>query len=286
MKEYFQELDFNYQNELREIVKKQQNEVNKNALELSQIYYHKLKEYVKLNNFTSEADEINYFKNIKPKLQSQIIYFNKIIQIQSNIPIGCIETKKDYYSSHLKSMTGFYEDNRAVILYYRSFNTNLDCNFFIRKNACLHRDLEPEFAEVDFDQCTGYDLIIAKFMALEKLQHYIRLQIVNIDSLDPLTFLPGIYDNSAQSFVPEIEWSETKIALIEVLYVFKKAGAFCNGKIEMKSLVAHFEYLFKIDLGDHYKAVNEIKGRKNSKTRFLDQVIHKFKSKLDEEDSL
>lgn len=287
MLEYFRKLDTTYQIELKEIVKTQQNFANRKALELSLIYYQKMKEFVKSKGFKNDEEEINYFKNIKPKLQSQVIYFKKIIQIQSNVPIGSVDTKKEFYSSYLLTMTAYHEENKEIIRYYRSFKTNLDINFFIRKNAILHRGLEPELSEVDYDQCTGYDLVIAKFIALEKLERYVRFQLMNIDSLDPQAFLPEDYNFSEQAFVPELVWTETKIALIEVLNIFKAANVFNNGTVDMKTIVAHFEYMLQIDLGDIYKGLNQIKERKKiSKTHFIDQITENFKRKLEQDDSL
>jgi hypothetical protein len=285
MKDYFQKLDIIYQLELLEIVKTKSDSVNRKALDLSQDYYLKLKEFVKQNQFNCETEEINYFKNIKPKVHSQIIYFRKIIQINSNLPIGSIETKKQYYTTHLLAMTAFYEENKEIILYYRSFKTNLDGNFFIRKNAFLHRNLEFEFIEVDYDQCTGYDLIIAKLLALEKLEKYVCFQLLHVDSIDQLTFLPESKDFSIPAFISELQWTDSKIALVELLVVLKETGVFSNGTVDMKTIVSHFEYFFQINLGDHYKSANEIKGRKNSKTKFLDLIIENFKRKLYKEDS-
>lgn len=285
MKEYFQELDFNYQNELREIIKTLTNNNNLKALELSQIYYEKLKEYVIKNPFRNESEEIYYFKFVKPKLLSQVILFKKIIQIETNFPIGSAEIKKEYYRAQLHKMNAYYEDHKEFINYYRSQKTSLDSNFFVRKNAILHKSLEMDITEVDYDQCTGYDLIIANFIALEKLEQYVRHQLLNVDSLDPLTMFSCMTDISDQALKPELKWSLSKIGLIEVLHIFKAAGAFNDGNADMKTIVKHFEYFLQIDLGDHYKGVNKIKDRKISKTKFMDDILEKFKKKLDEEDS-
>lgn len=285
MNEYFQNLDINYQNELSDIIKSPCFSVNKIALDLTMKYYVKMKQFVELNDFYCDTEEIYYFKYTKPKLHSQVFFFRKIIQIQSMLPIGSVETKKEYYSSHLQRMTAFYEEHKEIILYYRSHETKLDINFFIRKNACLHQQLESEFAEVDYNKCTGYDVILAKFIAYEKLEHYVRIQIINLDSIDPLNFLPGIHGNSLQSFTPELRWSLSKIGLIEFIYIFKALGAFNNGTVDMKTIVKHFEYILQIDLGDHYKGVNKIKDRKINKTKFMDEILEKFKKMLDEEDS-
>jgi hypothetical protein len=92
-------------------------------------------------------------------------------------------------------------------------------------------------------------------------------------------------DISDQALKPELKWSLSKIGLIEVLHIFKAAGAFNDGTADMKTIVQHFEYFLQIDLGDHYKGVNKIKDRKISKTKFMDDILEKFKKKLDEEDS-
>ena len=211
MKEYFQKLDFSYQNELKEIIKTLTNSNNLKALELSQIYYEKLKEFVHKHPFENDSEEIYYFKFVKPKLLSQIVLFKKIIQIQTNFPIGSAEIKQEYYKAQLYKMNVYFDDNKVVINYYRSESTNLDANFFVRKNAILHKGLETDITEVDYDQCTGYDLIIANFIALEKLEQYVRHQMLHVDSLDPLSLFSCISENSDQVLKPVLKWTLSKI---------------------------------------------------------------------------
>lgn len=285
MNDYFQNLEITYQNELRDVIKSQCFSANKIALDLTLKYYLKMKQFVELNDFDCDSEEIFYFKYTKPKLHSQVFFFRRIIQIQSLLPMGSVETKKEYYSSHLQIITAFHEEHKEIIHYYRSHETKLDPNFFIRKNACLHRELESEFADVDYGKCTGYDVILAKFIAYEKLEHYVRIQMMNIDSIEPLNFLPGFQEHSSQALKPELKWSLSKIALIEVLHVFKAAGGFNDGPSDMKTIVKQFEYFLQIDLGDHYKGLNKIKDRKISKTKFMDEIIENFKKMLDDEDS-
>ena len=286
MKTYFQTHDANYRDELRVIEKSLSASGNENALELSRKYYKELTEFVQINDFVCEAEEINYFKNIKPKFQSQIIYFQRVIKIRASIPIGSIETKRNYYSSVLQTLTVFFQEHSEIIHYYRARNTSLDVNFFIRKNAVLHKPLEPEFSEIDFNQCTGYDLIISKFIAFEKLEHYVQVQLKNVDTLDAHSPSSGIIDLSAPKFEREVAWTDSKTALIEAIHIFKVAGVFNHGNVDMKTLVSNFEYFLQIDLGDHYKTLSEIKSRKNSKTKFFDQLLEKYQNRLDEEDSL
>ena len=69
------------------------NQNNKNAIlaanQLIGIINKKIKElhrWLKKHTFTSIDDEIYFFKYVKPKLISQLIYYTKIVDIESNSP--------------------------------------------------------------------------------------------------------------------------------------------------------------------------------------------------------
>jgi predicted RNA-binding protein with EMAP domain len=49
-----------------------------------------LKDYVANNEFMDKADEINFFKNIKPKFLSKLIYYHKAFEMLSRVPFSCL----------------------------------------------------------------------------------------------------------------------------------------------------------------------------------------------------
>lgn len=80
-------------NEAMEMVEFLQNQLN--ALRT------KLLEYV----FANKQDEICFFKEMKPQILSQLLYFNKIYAIELKRPNGSNISQKNYYEQELNSLT-------------------------------------------------------------------------------------------------------------------------------------------------------------------------------------
>lgn len=75
-----------------------------------------------------------------------------------------------------------------------------------------------------------------------------------------------------------LKWSASKVALIELAYALHQSNCFNGGNIEFSEIMRSFEKTLDIDLGNYYKAVTEIKDRKNGRTKFL----HRLSANLDQ----
>jgi hypothetical protein len=80
--------------------------------------YEKLKLQLAKYKFKNQSDEINYFKNLKPKLVSKYIYFTKVYNIETKKPQGSVKTKRKYYLNELNKINRYFEANIDFIRYY------------------------------------------------------------------------------------------------------------------------------------------------------------------------
>lgn len=81
---------------------------------------------------------------------------------------------------------------------------------------------------------------------------------------------------------PGLQWLRTKIALVELIYALVGAGAVGNDQLHLKDIVAVFEHLFQIDLGNHSDVLMDIRSRKNNPTSFVDELKAALLKKLGE----
>lgn len=65
--------------------------------------------------FTSQEDEICFFKEMKPLILSRLLYFNKIYTIELKRPNGSNISQKSYYEHELDSLTFFFNRNCPVL---------------------------------------------------------------------------------------------------------------------------------------------------------------------------
>ena len=64
-----------------------------------------LRKYTVNYQFRDEAEEIYFFKELKPEVLSKYMYYNKIYVIESKFPTGSDVAQKEYLYNELNSLT-------------------------------------------------------------------------------------------------------------------------------------------------------------------------------------
>ena len=65
--------------------------IMKKSLEASQVLanaFQQVKEFIDSYTFKDEAEEIDFFKEIKPRLFYRLLYYRKVYNIEMNRPVG------------------------------------------------------------------------------------------------------------------------------------------------------------------------------------------------------
>jgi hypothetical protein len=104
------------------------------SIETSVTYLQILKNYSLDNEFQTKENEIYFFKNIKPKFSSKLIYFNKIRKLESYKPLGSKRIQRDYLENELNKLNICFGENTEFYNYYRLGGQSLDNKFFIRNS--------------------------------------------------------------------------------------------------------------------------------------------------------
>jgi hypothetical protein len=87
-----------------------------------------------------------------------------------------------------------------------------------------------------------------------------------------------------EPFVDQLNWTGSKVALIELIYALYHQSVFDNGNADIKTIAQAFEITFNIDLGDFYHTFMELKSRKVNQTKFLDNLRETLIRKMDEQE--
>lgn len=135
-----------------------------------------LRKYVQENGFKSEEDEIHFFKNVKPKVVSRLIFFNSVFKIETKRPNGGRKVIRKYLNAELHKLQRFFENNLEFYKYYRTNNTFLDRKLFLRGNADVKLNLDTFFFEADPTFSTSHDYKVAKIIANDMIQVYLEHQ--------------------------------------------------------------------------------------------------------------
>ncbi|MCY0976856.1 RteC domain-containing protein [Chryseobacterium wangxinyae] len=220
-----------------------------------------LKALVIPHEFESAADEIHFFKEIKPLFISQFIFHSQIIQILTYQPAAGEEAQRSYFTKEIDKLTIYYQDYAEFYSYHRREATYLDQKYFVRKRYDLKMNLPSGLYDYDENFTTSHDHQISEIKANQKLEEFLRLQIEKIRNKDKV--------NSLNS---PLVWSESKVALVEVVYGLYKLNCFNGGNIELSEVIKFVEKSLDINLGNYHKTIFEIRNRKTGATKFLQMV--------------
>lgn len=82
--------------------------------------FDKLKQFISTYEFQSEADEIEFFKEIKPRIFCKLIYYRKIYNIEMNRPVSGPDSVKAYLNRELDNIQDYNHKRLDFYRYYRS----------------------------------------------------------------------------------------------------------------------------------------------------------------------
>ena len=228
-----------------------------------------LKKFVLKNDFKNTEEEIHFFKYQKPIIVSKLIYYNAVYKIETKKPYGEKQIKK-FLNKELNKLKKFFDSNIDFYKYYRSGNSFLDENFFIRGKHDIRLWLDTFYFEADHRFSTSHDYKVAKILANDLIQVYLEDQLNNSSK-------KKLSDNSS------LNWTASKTALTELIYALHAKGVFNNGNADIKLIAKTFESALNIDLGDFYHTFMELRARKMNRTKFLDILCEALIKKMDEQ---
>lgn len=239
----------------------------------------KLKVLFEKEKNKSQEHEIEFFKKIKPKFTSKLIYYNLIYKIETKMPYGGERIVKKYLNNELVKLKLFFDNNLDFYKYYRTGSNYLDYKYFVRGCFDIKLSLDSFYFEVDRSFSTSHDFKVAEILAHDLIQVYLEDKLLIMENKDP---------KEKSQVNPKVKqtWTGSKVALIELLYALHTEGVFNNGASDLKDIAEYFERIFDIDLGQYHRAFLEIRVRKSDPTKFLNSMRDKLIKRMENTDEL
>lgn len=223
-----------------------------------------LKAFASTYKFSGEAEEIKFFKEIKPVLLSQYFYYKKIFAIRLFDSFRDAKSRQSNYYQLFEGLERFVKRNQEFYEYCMTNATFLDKHYFTRNNQI------KKSVNLDAHFTTEYDTKLAKILTNEMLKKYILLALQR-----------SLTENTG-GFM--LAWTGPKASLIELIYALHSAEVFNKGAVDIKQIASAFETLFNINLGNYYRTLQEIRLRKSGQTNFLDHLKDKLLRRLSDYD--
>ncbi|HVD99543.1 MAG TPA: RteC domain-containing protein [Cytophagaceae bacterium] len=230
-------------------------------------------------DFKTREEEIYFFKELKCYYYSQLYYYQDIIEIETGLPNGSKKLKQIFLKEQLNKLTRHFSNNRFLYIYYRSEGTASDYQFFssIKKYDTKYDDDGKEiFCEDDYS-CT-YDFLYARVISNDRLEKYLHKEIAKLEEVETQS-----QTNSALR--SKLEWTESKTALVELLYALQTSQCINGGRVDVKELAELIKRIFpNVDLTDYYRTYIDIRNRKNNRTKFMDSLRNSLVERFDRDE--
>jgi hypothetical protein len=122
------------------------------GVEIAKLALKELRSLVIDFQFKSKAQEICFFKNIKPQIYSKLIYYIRLFNVESKRPRGSEKSQIKYFNNHIDKLQNYFNENIEFYHYYRRRATFLDKQYFLRgkANIRLHPDTFYFFTDEEF----------------------------------------------------------------------------------------------------------------------------------------
>ncbi len=238
-----------------------------------------LKEFIVKYDFKTEEEEILFFKVIKPKILSKLIYYMSIYKIEVSRPKGSCLTIESFLLSELDRLKHYFDRNIEMYHYFRTGCTHFDTVYFLRnRDSAIPMNIACFYFERDVRFSTGYDYKIAKILANDLLELYIKSQ------LDKLKANSDTESNVHTALKTRETWTASKTDLAELIYALDTTKCINYGNIKLKDLASYMEDIFNISVGDIYRIYLEMRERKGSRTKFLDRLRDEMIERMNEAD--
>lgn len=250
-----------------------------NAIDIILKSMQKLKLLFEKEKNKSQDYEVDFFKNVKPKFTSKLIFYNAVFKIETKKPHGGERIIKKYLNNELDKLKRYFDSNLDFYRYYRTGSSYLDHKYFVRGKFDVKLALDSFYFEADHTFSTSHDFKVAKILAHDLIQVYLEDKLLIMENKDP---------KEKSQVQPKVKqtWTGSKVALIELLYALHTEGVFNNGASDLKDIAEYLEVVFDIDLGQCHRAFLEIRVRKSDQTKFLNSLKEKLVKRMENTDDL
>ncbi|WP_237274500.1 RteC domain-containing protein [Tenacibaculum ovolyticum] len=239
--------------------------LSNNAIILCRNLLTDFKKHIVKNGFSSVQDEIEFFKNTSQPILSSLIYYSEVRSFETQFPKVNEDRQKKYIKKKIRKLNRFFLYNIDFGQYIKTNNSHFDKQYFTREYFGCFPITTSKFYLQDPDFSTPRCMLLGKFKAYNLFIVYLQNRL--IDKNKSLNIDPNALNNNMS-----LQWTSTKTALTELIYALHHSKSINNGNADIKEIASVLQKVLHFDIGDYYKTFSEIKSRKISRTKFLDDL--------------
>lgn len=262
-------MDFNlrntfYTNELEKIEQSSSSilDTSRQIINLSRNTLNDFKKAIIKTDFDSIAKEVDFFKHQKQIPLIQLIYYTEIRSFELQFPKSNVKDQEKSLKKKLRKLNRFYLYNIDFNQYVDAKLYHFDKQYYTRNHLDNLSISSSKFYFQDPDFSTPRDMLLGKIKAYKLFINYLKLRLDKIKNRKS--------NNETEN--TNLKWTSSKSALTELIYALYFNRVINNGNVDIKEIATVLQKVLQFDLGDFYKIFSEIKSRKISRTKFLDDL--------------
>lgn len=139
--------------------------------QISTNYWQRIRTELKAYIFSDEAEEIYFFKKVKPLFLSTIEYYNLLYHAELFLPEFDASKQMKFWMRESERLEKFNKANKEFIQYYKEGFSYKDEQYFLRKNNPIPGDRSNSYAKI------SHDHLISDLLTLERYFKYVQSKL-------------------------------------------------------------------------------------------------------------
>ena len=139
--------------------------------------WRKVQQLIKSNDFSTEEEEIHFFKHIKARFTGLIEYYTYRYHALLFMTSQDKAEQEEFWNRELRKIERFYESHREFCQYIRQGATNKDKDYFLRASNRESAPLQARIHDIDPDTSTSHDHLLTLLNAYKLYKEHINLEL-------------------------------------------------------------------------------------------------------------
>jgi hypothetical protein len=139
-------------------------------------HWQKILRHVNAHAFANEAEEIQFFKTVKPKYTSLIEYYTMVYHAELFRPT-CEDELQAFWRKENARAARFHCEHASFCAYYKSGCTSMDQIYFMRCNHNCCNEKRNMLYDADDAMITSHGYLATSLLAYEMYEVYVLQQM-------------------------------------------------------------------------------------------------------------
>lgn len=236
------------------------------AINIVAVSISELNSYILSQPFQSEAEEINFFKKIKPEFDGRMIFYLMLLKKSHCSP----ETPANSDFHYLKVCNDFQKT--PFWIYFKMGSTHFDQQYFLR--SAQNNEVIYEEHQLYYDRRTNASMSAeaARIVGYDLFkEHLHKTMLIKVQTT---------INDSKGAEKAGLQWNASVAAVTELIYALHEYGVF-GKSIEIKRIADCLSMAFNIRITNIYKTWEDIRLRKKDRTPFIRSLLVMLERRID-----